>query len=331
MVAIPSRRVASVVLRLAIGAALLAALVFGANPSRLLAQLQGLKPAWLAVAACLYAASLLLRGLRVWVLVKPMAPHADWMNVAASSTLGWSLNNVLPFRLGDIVRLYLVSQQTGAALAVVLLAFVAERVLDAGLLLVVVLIGVSFLGLPGLAPGQTFGLAIFGLVVLGVLLGIIGLRWLSGYAAGGSGQPSGLLGRVATRVSSVSKMLQEAFLTYFRPGIGSLALALTAGAWILQGLQYATFFHAMGADAPPLLFAAGFSAFMLTFSANFVPGQVGTFEALFVAVFAAMGIADVSSLLANALFLSLLGFLSYLKLDLTWGTLRSYVRPTVAR
>ncbi len=332
------RRAGGVVLRLAVGAALLVGLVIAAGPGDLLAQLGTLDLAWLAIAGALYTASLLLRGLRIWVLLKASAPSPGWVNIAACSTLGWSLNNVLPFRIGDIIRLYLVSRHAAAAVPVVLLAFVAERALDVAVLGTVVLGGVTLFGLPGLASGQSFGLYVFGAMILVGVLGALASLWVIRHS-GSVRQGPRWLDAASARVTTGLGMLREALWTYFRPGTGSAALALSVGAWVLQGAEYGAFFQAMGITAQPLLFALGFAAFMLTFAVNFVPGQVGTFEALFVAAFAAMGVSDLDSLLAvalvthvaNTLFLSLLGLFSYLKLGMSWSMLRGYFRsPSVA-
>ena len=90
--------------RVAVGLGLVAAVVAGAIPQDLLHSLGNIIPTWLGPTFFLYAASLLVRGARWWFLTRPLGAGAHWLDVSSISMLGWSLNNLLPFRIGDAVR-----------------------------------------------------------------------------------------------------------------------------------------------------------------------------------------------------------------------------------
>jgi len=321
-----SRPRISVLLRVVIGVALLIALVLGAGPDAVVGHLRRLDLLSLALAAGLYACSLAIRGLRVWVLLQPEHPKGNWGITTCASTLGWSLNNFLPFRLGDLLRIYLLGIRSEVPLASVLLAVVAERLLDVAFLALTTAGGSSpQLVMSGIGPALG-GAIVVAIALALALFGLVRGRW-RGWA-GGRYLPARLeplRARAAGFIAS-AKLAARTHLT----GGGLLRLlGLTAAAWAGQFLQYAMFFNAFGIELSPLLLA-GFAAFMLSFAVNFVPGQVGTYEALFVGIFASAGVGAPDLLLAIALathvvngaLLSLFGAASYLYLGVRHGELR---------
>lgn len=310
---IPSFKLLQPLVRGALGIAVLTGLLIAAGPGEVWAHLGQANPWWLALATPLYAASLLVRGLRWHLLVRPLHPRGGWLDTTATSTLGWSLNNVLPLRLGEIARLYLMSVRGNVRVASLLPSALAERVLDVVCLLGAVATGLFLLGFPALAQVPAPALAFSVAALLG--LGLISVLW-----------------RLApARIAGMLVDYRRATEATLRGPTVIWAMALTILAWVLQGLQYATFFWALGVQVNLFPLAMGFAAFMLTFAVNFVPGQVGTYEAFFVAVFSAALAADPELLLAialathtaNALLLSLLGVASYLRLGVGTGILRT--------
>ena len=314
--------------RAALGIGVLVGLLLAVGPSDVWGHLERVNLLWLALAAPLYAASLLVRGVRWHLLLRPLHPRSGWLATTAISTLGWSLNNILPLRLGEIARLHLQSTRGGVSFASLLPSALAERVLDVVVLVGGVATGLLLIGLPAMAPLPAAALAaslagLLGLGLLSTVWRLAPVRWLRGVRT-----------RLPQRFRPIHTMLTDygraTQATLRGPTLG-WALALTLLAWVIQGLEYTTLFLALGAEPPPLLMAVGFAIFMLTFSVNFVPGQVGTYEAFFVAVFSAVQVADPEVLLAvalathtaNFLLLSLLGLLSYLGLGVGSHTLRT--------
>lgn len=92
--------------RIAVGLGLVAAAVAVAVavPQDLLQGLGNINPTWLGPTFFLYVASLLVRAARWWFLTRSLGAGAHWLDVSSISMLGWSLNNLLPLRIGDAVR-----------------------------------------------------------------------------------------------------------------------------------------------------------------------------------------------------------------------------------
>ncbi|MBI2910935.1 MAG: flippase-like domain-containing protein [Chloroflexi bacterium] len=314
--------------RAGLGIGVLVGLLLAIGLPDVWSHLERLDLRWLALAAPLYAASLLVRGVRWHLLLRPLQPRSGWLDTTAISTLGWSLNNVLPFRLGEIARLHLQSARGGVGFASLLPSALAERVLDVIVLVGIVAAGLLLLGLPVIAPVPATALA----ASLAVLLSLALLPFAWRLA------PARWMRNIRALLPQRLRPLRTMLADYGRATQATLhgptlvwALALTVLAWTVQGLQYTTLFLALGVEPDPRLMAMGFAIFMLTFAVNFVPGQVGTYEAFFVAVFSALQVADPEVLLAialathsaNFLFLSLLGLASYLGLGLGHHALRT--------
>ncbi len=316
-------------LRIPLGAALLTALLMASGPRALWAHFEGVEPYWLGLAVPLYAASLLVRGVRWWLLLQPLSPQGNWLDTTAISTLGWSLNNVLPFRLGEVMRVYLFGLRSHLSIAALLPSAVAERLLDVAVLVGTMGGGLLLLGLSGAGGIEGTGLPTLG-AGLFFLLGVGLALWILPHLRLPSISSRRRAARLLSRLFDLFARYQEATRLCLRPSNLARGLGLTALAWALQALQYATFFAAFGAEIHPLQMAVAFALFMLTFAINLVPGQLGTYEAFFVLAFSVFHATDPELLLAialgthatNLVLLSLLGVASYLKLGIDRAVLR---------
>ena len=86
-----------------------------------------------------------LRILRWWYVLKLAGVNVAPRVCAAPFLIGFALNNVLPFRAGDIVRCVGFAQRLRASVAQLIGTLVVERFLDLSALLIYVLAGLSVL------------------------------------------------------------------------------------------------------------------------------------------------------------------------------------------
>ena len=146
--------------------------------------IRGSNPFWIAMMFAGYLLSHLLRSLRLWILLNYAAPY---MRVFSINTVGFLAINVMPMRLGEAVRPYLLMEREGVPFGQGLAAIFMERLLDM-MMLLGMLFGMSFLiqlpeggliiaGISVVSAGQK---AAGGLVVLGST-GILGLVFLGEY------------------------------------------------------------------------------------------------------------------------------------------------------
>lgn len=316
-------KVAGAAVRFALGSGILGGLLLSLSPQTVAGHLESADVTWFGLAAALYAASLLVRGLRLSLLLQPHRPLGHWTTTTSASTFGWSLNNLLPFRLGDVVRVYLVAVRNSIGLPAAVLAAIAERLLDVAVLgsAAVLLAGPRLLGTSGI-PGA-------GLTALALGAAATASVYLLARLAPDRLTTFPLFPRADAFLRRAVASVSLAFRTHLRGRALLSGLVLTAAAWSFQFAQYLTFFRAFGLEPDTMVVLAGFAVFMLSFALNFVPGQVGTYEALFVGIFSAAGVASPDLLLAialtthvvNSALLSLFGAASYLHLGVGWTDL----------
>ncbi|MGQ0586508.1 MAG: lysylphosphatidylglycerol synthase transmembrane domain-containing protein [Gammaproteobacteria bacterium] len=144
---------------------------------------------WIAPAAACFAGAMLLRIVRWRELLRPLAPRP--LRVVAGPLLaGYALNNLLPARLGELLRAHYARGEFGLSGSAVLGTIVAERAGDLCIILALLAWGIAF----GLAPGgagreASWGVAQSGvaaLLAIALLAGAVGLavraRWLERFA-----------------------------------------------------------------------------------------------------------------------------------------------------
>ncbi len=222
--------------------------------SQMAGVLGGARPAPLVLAAALYAISVLLQGLRLWVLLRADGANCPLPRVQYVSFAAAFFDLFTPGRVGsDVCRLLsLRSHVDPHRLAVVLLIF---RVQLLWVALVVTALAVWALGWPG-----WIGVASSALAAGGVLSGFAARR--------GLGAVSGWLGHAAgpwLRRIGIDRLLEAlAGWSWGRAGVGTSSL-LAAAYILVNAVLFAAVGHALGmrlglgaylAGVPILLVAA---------------------------------------------------------------------------
>jgi uncharacterized protein (TIRG00374 family) len=80
------------------------------------------------------------RSLRWKKLMDPLAPGAGWRTYFPISSGGFFLNNILPFRAGELARVVWTRRKTGAPVSAVFSVLAVERVFDMVTLLIFLLV-----------------------------------------------------------------------------------------------------------------------------------------------------------------------------------------------
>lgn len=92
-----------------------------------------------------YLLAVYLRGLRWRHLVDPIE-HLPAAPLIRGVTVGFTANNLLPLRVGEVIRTWYVARETGISAASVLMTVVIERVLDTVMVILLVLGGAAIWG-----------------------------------------------------------------------------------------------------------------------------------------------------------------------------------------
>jgi uncharacterized protein (TIRG00374 family) len=244
--------------------------------------------ALLAVALAVGSANLLLRAAR-WRVLLSASGNVPFRLTFWVMTVGYLGNSLLPMRAGDLGRSYLMGQRAGMGGTFALATTVAERVLDAGFLVVVG--GLSLLGHPLVPDWLSRGLI--------VLAGVAGVGLIVLLALPRVWDPLASRLERIPQLSSTVRRLRERWLDRFFDGLASirhpgrmvLFLALTCALWFVDAVCTVLVARALGVvlsipAALVLLSALGASS-----AVPLTPGQIGVYQWVASSVLGSYGVA----------------------------------------
>ncbi len=237
--------------------------------------------AYFPLMAGLVLCDLAARSLR-WRRLLPEGPRNRLGLLFRLETIGLALNNILPFRLGELGRTYLGAQELEVPFVTVLATIVVERVLD-GLSLLALFI---FLGDWG--EGQSWALGLRRTAEIGLVLGTAGLFAVVGLEDLSEKWPR--LGGLIARRPRLAHFIEQIkvgtrSLRSWRSAWGVFGLGLAL--WIFDAALMFTAGRAFGIDA--LTFRRSCTLLMVSAAAVAVPGVPGYFGAYEYAVSLALG------------------------------------------
>jgi uncharacterized membrane protein YbhN (UPF0104 family) len=159
----------------AIGGAFLYLAVRHASVADMVRVLGSVKTGWLVLAVLVYGLELGTRVIRWRALLSRMGKAVALGNATAAFIIGYSANNVLPAKLGELVRVDLISRLSGVPRMASFGTVVVERIFDILLILLMAGISVGFLVLPDTLDLARLRSGMIGLGVFTALLVIVGV------------------------------------------------------------------------------------------------------------------------------------------------------------
>ncbi len=200
--------------------------------------------------------------------------------------LSWFANCLIPAKLGDLYRGYLLKQTSGASFSRTIGTIFAERVLDMVFLFLLMLAaGLATFG-PHIPSGATAAM-VYG---VGVTLSVVAIGVLLGLRFFGPA----LRRLLPTRFHGIYDRFLEGTLLSFRRRHLPLLLGQTALVWVLESLRFycvlLAFPEAIPLGLPVVVFIALASSLLTTLPIS--PAGLGAVEAMFgwvVPLFLAMG------------------------------------------
>ncbi len=219
--------------------------------------------AWLVVALAVIAVNFVLRGWRWHLILRHAGVEHRRRDAFGLTMVGYLGNNVLPARGGELLKIGLLGQRTTARRREILGTVLVERVLDAGVL-VVLLAALTWAGVDG-APGGRSGAT---LAVLGAAAAV---------------------GAVALYLALRRRGRFERFAATIRPVAGALKLLarpqgaalglLSLTIWSIDGFTFLLIAHSIDVDLDPLAALGVIVLASLAAAIPAAPGYVGTFDA----------------------------------------------------
>lgn len=205
-------------------------------------------PVYILLGFAVYYGSFPLRALRWRKLMDNAGISLDYAEtmpglrvLSEMYVLSWFVNCLVPAKLGDAYRGYLLKKHAGPSFSRTVGTIFAERVMDV-FALVGLLVLASLFVFHGTVPASIRVPVITGIVLVGV--GLIGLASLHLFGA--------QLGRlVPARVRPIYERTADGLTTSLRgPGMPA-ATALTAIVWLLEGARMFFVAAAFGVDLTP--------------------------------------------------------------------------------
>ncbi len=250
-------------------------------------------PQWIALLVAFVLADVLLRAVRWKVLLAPLAP-VPLGDSLASLLVGYLANNVLPARLGEVVRSHDLGTRTGVSRAAILGTIVVERAVDTLVVISIASVAILVLSVRGVvASAVLVGLAVTALLVIAIAVGMFAHR------LPGAARVARFLDRWP-RIRHVLTRLRDGLRVASDPRALVGAIVLTVASWSCTVLAFAAAAQAVGVEptmGQAALLAAGTN---LATAIPAAPGYVGTFELAAITIATSVGI-DRESALAFAL------------------------------
>lgn len=249
------------------------------EPGEILAQLRRVDVRVYLLGAVSYVLTFPFRGLRWQVLLRNAGERVPFWHLTEVIFISWFVNSVLPGKIGDVYRGYLLKREHGLSLSRTVGTVVAERVLD--LLCLILLLGVT-------------GALVLRNRVSPVVDGILQLGWL-GLAALVIGMI--VMYRFGPRlIRFFPERIQDAYGKFAHGTFSSLtprslpALGtLTILAWSAEAARLYFVMQSLDIGIGPL--AALFTVAAVSLSLIMpTPGGLGGVEAAFVLVLAVFGV-----------------------------------------
>ena len=258
-------------------------------------------PAWVALMALLVFLDVGTRGARWRTILAPIKA-LPLRRVVGYTYIGYLANNILPARLGELVRSHALGEGEGVSRTTVLGTVVVERIIDTAMVVGIAAVAVLILSVRGfMTSAVLLGAAFVALLALG-----IGIA-MAVHRLPGADRVAAFVSRWP-RIVALAQHLRDGLAVVRDPRTLVKAVALSAVAWSLSISTYVSGGQAVGVElsiAQGALIASGVA---LSFVIPAGPGNVGTFELIAVEIARSFGVdpdaAFAMALLTHAMILT---------------------------
>jgi uncharacterized protein (TIRG00374 family) len=320
------RRLIQAAVLLVVGILILFGLLRTVHPDQVVSAIRGANPGWIAIGLTGYLAFILIRGWRWLIILEASAPAATLGDATAVTAIGFAVNAVSPFKLGELLRIGTIAPRARIGVGEATATVVVERVLDVLALLVIAVAAAAISG----GGSTSFGLW-SGVVVIAVAsLAIGGVAYLM------VSHPQATLAvidRVAARLPTRVGAFVDRFAASVLKGLASLrspGRLATAGVlsvliWLCIDVGLMACFRALTPQLSFPTLALACTIFIISQAVSITPGSVGTYEGFFVLVLSTFG-ARPAALVTAAAVLNHVGNIAVLLLAGAVGGLWLRVR-----
>lgn len=267
---------------------------------KLLAALHAMDSRYLIPAIALTLLSYFGRAWR-WQLLLIEEKKASLANLFAATAMGYMANNLLPARLGELLRVYALGEKEHIDKGTVFASLVLDRLFDGFSVLLILLITLFTVHFPGASAGMRVSLVTGGCITGIVYLFIIAfLVLLKVKTSGTLRMAERLLRPVPTRFSTMVLPMLQSFIAGIRlsrrPAVlGGIALS-SAFIWLTAVWPIDLMLRSFGIHLP---FTASLFILVLLVVAVMIPaspGYIGTYHVACYSALAVFGITGEQAL-----------------------------------
>ena len=163
---------------LVVGILLLVALIWWTGIDEIVTAIGSASPLWLAASAAVVIPAYILRAIRWKLLLYPVKSTVHIGNTFWSTAIGSMVNTLIPIRLGEFVRAYILGEKEATGFAPSLSSIVVERTLDLIGLLSIGIVSMFLVstqaGLSSLVVNIFTAVALFIAIVLAII--VVGIK-----------------------------------------------------------------------------------------------------------------------------------------------------------
>lgn len=278
-----TRRVLQAIVGIAVSVVAIVVVLGSVDVGRTLDVLSRASLGWVLAVAAFIVGDVLIRAIRWQRLLEPIR-HVAWRPVLAYLLVGYLANNVLPARLGELVRSHYLGDREGMSRTTTLGTVVVERVVDTGVVVAIAAFAILVLNVRGVVTDAVIiGAAIVAMLMVGLAIGVAahrlpGAEWLAQRAARWP------------RVGELVGKLRSGLAVAGRPRTLLEALALSVVAWAATLLAFAAAGQAVGLELRIGEAALLSSGVALASAIPSGPGYLGTYELAAVKIAEALGL-----------------------------------------
>ncbi|HSL33126.1 MAG TPA: lysylphosphatidylglycerol synthase transmembrane domain-containing protein, partial [Candidatus Limnocylindrales bacterium] len=236
-----ARQILQAIVGIAVSVVAIVLVLGSVDVARTLDVLGGASPAWVLAVAAFIVVDVLFRAVRWQRLLEPIR-HVAYRPVLAYLLVGYLANNVLPARLGELVRSHYLGDREGMSRTTTLGTVVVERVVDTAVVVAIAAFAILVLNVRGVVTNAVLiGAAIVAMLVVGLAIGIAahrlpGAEWIARRAARWP------------RIGELVGKLRSGLAVAGRPRTLFEALGLSVVAWAATLLAFAAAGQAVGLE-----------------------------------------------------------------------------------
>ncbi len=245
---------------------------------------------WIFLATCAYVIQFPLRGLRWSILMRAVKP-VSFTTATEIFTIGFMANNVLPARLGDVMRAFIMAKKEQVPASATFSNVLLERVFD-GIVVVAYLSIVLWIDPPSAVWVGSVAF-VMAMIFAGAVVACVLVAWNEGRVLELVTTVLGFLPKeIVAKVVALLQKLARGLHCLKSPKETALVVLLSLVIWSAEVVVYVLAERALGISISYLGLTLVMAILTLGLTAPSAPGFVGVYEGLIIMGVGVYGVTE---------------------------------------